>query len=158
MDERDRMDRLWWETRPEYEERRRRMGELLDAIDERAMVEESGEREHKIPRSTKIWGFLTGRTKAGKTTGLIFDVVLLPFRKLQVVRDALSLTLQPTGRPMLRNILSVRKLIVFHDEDGNFSKEELLSSVAQLVIAIAMVWVLVELGLWAEFKELIISE
>lgn len=116
------------------------------------------------PLSERIRAFLLGRSYFGEKAGLVLDLVTLfiPFgRKINTARDIIRMILGrkqkqiKKEKPMFKKILSLKNFINVKDENGRIDLQEILASVIQLVIAGAIVWGLVELGIFAQFMEFI---
>lgn len=105
------------------------------------------------------WGI---RTIAGQTrVGKIGSVIKEGLSKIGVVPPVLNQGADIIGnlakrkqkeKPMLKKILSIRNFINVKDENGNISPQEILASVIQILIAGAVVYAAVELGIWNELQ------
>lgn len=129
---------------------------VQERVDRMQLVEYEFERffDRKLPLGQRIRAFLRGGTQAGRTVGLILDLVLLPFAGARTARALAQQVLKRKEEPMLRKILSVRGFVKLRDEDGNFSWSELAASALQLALTVLLVYVLTELGLWDQFIEI----
>lgn len=96
-----------------------------------------------LPILYRIRKFLLAETQSGRITKVVKDAILF------FVTEFVTETIEPKSpKTMLQKILSLKNFINLRDSKGNFSMQELVASVLQIVLAGAIVWGATELGIW----------
>lgn len=95
-----------------------------------------------------------GKNDTGKIIGFGLDIGEL-FVPQYVARLRDQLQSKQGNKTMLKKILSIKNFINLKDENGNFSWQELGASLLQIVLAGAIVWGAMELGIWDQLIKLL---
>lgn len=101
-----------------------------------------------------------GENSVGKKIGHGLDIVGVFVPGVDKIRGSVKGILgmdksKQTDKPMLSKILSIKNFINLKDEDENFSLQELGASLLQIVLAGAVVWAAMELGIWEQLIEVL---
>lgn len=134
--------------------------EKVDESENPDILNYSSDKDNALKRIFRsLYKGIKGKNKAGKKIGYGLDLVGVFVPVVDKFRDAAKGLLglnksQTKSKPMLSKILSVKNFINMKDEQGNFSWQELGASLLQIVLAGAIVYGAVELGIWNELTQI----